>query len=80
MWNVGNICSILVTVSPLGLTIGLPLGQLALVGACVIGIVLFKEVEGWLRLALFSGCVAVTAAAAVLLGVYGRCKECAPLA
>jgi glucose uptake protein GlcU len=54
LWNIGNICGTYAVLSPLGLTVGYPLTQVALVVAGLWGIVVFKELKGWKAILQFS--------------------------
>lgn len=75
LWNIGNMASIVVASSSLGLTIGYPLMQAALVVAGVWGIVLYKELKGIKPIALFLLSSSVISVGAVLLGMNGSCTE-----
>jgi len=75
LWNTGNVMSVLVTLSPLGLTIGYPVMQLAMIVSGIAGIVIFKEVRGVVAIGAFMAASCVTGVGAVLLGMYGACKE-----
>jgi len=46
LWNVGNYCGTYASLSPLGLTVGYPLTQVALLVAGLNGIFIFKELSG----------------------------------
>jgi len=71
MWNIGNGASIYATNS-LGFTVGFPLAQCALLVGGFWGIVLFKEITGFPRIALYvCGCF-VLLGGAVLLALYGK--------
>lgn len=75
LWNTGNVASVLCTLSPLGLTIGYPVMQLAMIVSGIAGIVVFREVRGYTAIGAFMAASCVTGAGAVLLGMYGACKE-----
>jgi len=75
LWNVGNIMSDLVTLSPLGLTIGYPIMQLALIIAGLAGIIIFKEIVGCKRIVAFLVASSFTGIGAVVLGLYGACQS-----
>jgi glucose uptake protein GlcU len=47
IWNLGNIGSTIAALSPLGLTVGFPLTQCALVVGGISGIIIFRELRGW---------------------------------
>ena len=66
--------SVLVTLSPLGLTIGYPVMQLAMIVGGIAGIAVFKEVQGCQAILAFMGASCLTGAGAVVLGIYGACK------
>jgi len=66
--------SVFVTLSPLGLTIGYPVMQLAMIVSGIAGIVCFDEVTGFKAISLFMLASCVTGSGAVLLGMYGACK------
>ena len=70
LWNVGNYCSIYATLY-LGLTVGFPLTQLALVVSGLWGIIAFKEIGGIRTLSVWTISVTVLLAGAALLALYG---------
>jgi len=58
--------------SPLGLTIGFPLTQCALIVSGLWGIFYYKELNGWKTITQFFVGVAVLLPGAVLLGIFGK--------
>lgn len=54
LWNIGNVCGTYAVMSPLGLTVGYPLTQCALVVAGLWGILVFKELRGWKAILQFT--------------------------
>jgi len=74
LWNVGNISSIIATQSSLGLTIAYPIMQNAMVISGIIGIVVFKEIQGRERIIGFAGSIVVISVGVLLLGTYAACK------
>jgi hypothetical protein len=70
IWNVGNICSIVATLY-LGMTIGFPLTQMALLVLGFWGMVLFKEVTRIPAIISFFASACVLLGGAVLLSLYG---------
>lgn len=54
IWNLGNVGSTVAALSPLGLTVGFPLTQCALVVGGIIGIVFFRELRGWKAILQFT--------------------------
>ena len=71
MWNIGNICSIYAADSPLGLAVGFPLAQCALMVAGLWGIFYFREMRGARPIALFFISGGVLICGAALMAVYG---------
>jgi len=70
VWNLGNYCSIYATLY-LGLTIGFPLTQVALLVAGLYGIFFFKEITSWFAILFFFLSSGVLLGGAALLSVYG---------
>jgi len=70
IWNVGNFCSIYATLY-LGLTVGFPLTQVALVVSGLWGILMFKELKGARTLVVWTLGVCVLLGGASLLALYG---------
>jgi len=70
LWSVGNFCSIYATMY-LGLTVGFPLTQLALVVAGLWGLIVFKELSGARTIAFWFLSVLVLLSGAALLALYG---------
>jgi len=70
LWNVGNVCSIYATLY-LGLTIGFPLTQMALLVGAVWGMVLFKEITRLGAILTFFLSAIVLLGGAMLLSFYG---------
>jgi len=70
IWNVGNICSINATFY-LGLTIGFPLTQLALLVSGIWGMLLFKEISRMTSIIVFFTSVCILLGGAVLLSFFG---------
>lgn len=67
MWNVGNVSSILATTSPLGLTIGFPVTQCALLVGGMWGVCLFREITDPAKIrTFFAGAVIMLSGAALL--------------
>lgn len=54
IWNLGNVGSTIAALSPLGLTVGFPLTQCALVVGGIVGIVFFRELRGWKAILQFT--------------------------
>jgi glucose uptake protein GlcU len=73
LWNVGNVGSIIATLSPLGQTIGYPSTQTSLLIAGLIGIFVFKEITVKRKIAGFLASSVGLIAGAALLAVYGAC-------
>jgi len=70
IWNVGNFCSIYATLY-LGLTIGYPLTQLALVVSGLWGLLVFKELRGAIVILVWISSLIVLLSGAALLSLYG---------
>jgi len=70
IWNVGNFCSIYATLY-LGLTIGFPLTQLALVVSGLWGIVVFHELSGLRTLSIWTLSLLILLGGAALLALNG---------
>jgi len=70
LWNVGNFCSIYATLN-LGLTIGFPLTQLALVVSGLWGLLVFKELRGAMVISFWIVSVLILLGGAALLSLYG---------
>jgi glucose uptake protein GlcU len=70
VWNLGNFSSIYATLY-LGLTIGFPLTQVALLVAGLYGIFFFKEITSWFAVMFFFLSAGVLLGGAALLSVYG---------
>ncbi|KAJ6233357.1 transmembrane protein [Anaeramoeba flamelloides] len=70
LWTIGNIFTIIATMSPLGMSQGYSLVQLAVVVASLIGIIFFKELTGK-KILYFCGSFTLAIIGAVLLGIYG---------
>eukprot|EP01155_Anaeramoeba_flamelloides_P046641 Anaeramoba_flamelloidesc39857_g1_i1.p1 GENE.c39857_g1_i1~~c39857_g1_i1.p1 ORF type:complete len:401 (-),score=58.52 c39857_g1_i1:80-1282(-) len=70
LWTIGNIFTIIATMSPLGMSQGYSLVQLAVVVASLIGIIFFKELTGK-KILYFCGSFTLATIGAVLLGIYG---------
>jgi glucose uptake protein GlcU len=70
LWNIGNIASIFATLG-LGLTIGFPLTQLALLVGSLIGIIVFDEMTHRLDIACWALGAFVLLVGAFLLSFYG---------
>ncbi|KAJ6242895.1 transmembrane protein [Anaeramoeba flamelloides] len=70
IWCLGNICSIIAILSPLGLAVGYPLTQLAVLLSSISGIILFKEITGK-NIFYFSICFVIAISGGILLGIYG---------
>ncbi|KAJ3424248.1 transmembrane protein [Anaeramoeba flamelloides] len=70
IWCFGNICSIVTILSPLGLSIGYPLTQLAVLVSSLSGIILFKEITGK-NIIYFAFCFVFAIGGGALLGIYG---------
>jgi len=71
LWNCGNLGSIMATASPLGLTVGYPLCQCALLVAGLWGIIYFREIKGGLKIGFFFISAVVLLAGAGLLSIFG---------
>jgi len=72
MWNVGNIGSILATASPLGLTVGYPLCQCALLVAGLWGIFFFHEIRGAAKIGFFFLSALVLIGGATMLSIVNK--------
>lgn len=70
LWNLGNFFSIYATLY-LGLTIGFPLTQLALVVSGLWGLLVFKELHGWKTLTVWTISLLVLLSGAALLSIFG---------
>jgi glucose uptake protein GlcU len=53
MWSVGNYLATYIAMSPLGISVGVPLTQTGLAISAFWGIFVFKEIRGWLNLIQF---------------------------
>jgi glucose uptake protein GlcU len=71
LWSIGNAGATLGTMSPLGLTVGYPLTQVALLVSGLWSILLFREVRGTRNILHFMCAALVVLAGAVLLAVFG---------
>ncbi|KAJ5068548.1 hypothetical protein M0811_02490 [Anaeramoeba ignava] len=70
-WSLGNFFATYATLSPLGMSQGFSLTQLAVVVASLWGIFVFKEISGKKNLIIFSSVAITTLVFAMLLGIYG---------
>jgi len=70
IWNIGNFCSIIATIH-LGLTVGFPLTQLALVVSGLWGLLVFKELKGAITITVWVISLLILLGGAALLAVYG---------
>ncbi|KAJ5068547.1 transmembrane protein [Anaeramoeba ignava] len=70
-WSLGNFFATYATLSPLGMSQGFSLTQLAVVVAALWGIFVFKEISGKKNLIIFSSVAITTLVFAMLLGIYG---------
>jgi len=70
IWNLGNYCSIYATIY-LGLTIGFPLTQLALLVGGLYGIFVFREITSWFAIIFFFISAGILLGGAALLSVFG---------
>lgn len=71
IWNIGNLGSTYASMSPLGLSVGYPLTQCALVIAGIWGLVVFKELKGIRPILMFFLSVGVLLSGCALMGVFG---------
>jgi len=74
IWNIGNFCSIYATLY-LGLTIGFPLTQLALVVSGLWGLFVFKELQGFRVILFWIGSVIILLSGAALLSLFGLLRS-----
>jgi hypothetical protein len=72
LWSVGNMCSVVAVLPPLGLAIGYPLTQGALVVSGLMGVCFWGELRGRGPVGVFFISSAVLIAGSVLMGVFGR--------
>jgi len=70
LWNIGNYCSIYATLY-LGLTIGFPLTQVALVVSGLWGMFAFKELSGVWTITVWWISVVILLTGAALLSLFG---------
>eukprot|EP01119_Soliformovum_irregulare_P018063 TRINITY_DN5475_c0_g1_i1.p1 TRINITY_DN5475_c0_g1~~TRINITY_DN5475_c0_g1_i1.p1 ORF type:complete len:343 (-),score=79.59 TRINITY_DN5475_c0_g1_i1:69-1097(-) len=70
IWSLGNWCSVYATIY-LGLTIGFPLTQTALVVSGLWGIIVFKEMTGFFPILFWTISVMILLTGAFLLSMYG---------
>ena len=75
LWNVGSVATLVSTLSPLGLTVGYPVSQCAVIVSSVAAIACFRERRRPAHILAFFLSVAVTAGGAALLAVYGACAH-----
>ena len=73
LWNVGSIGTLVSALSPLGLTVGYPVSQCAVLVSAVTALVCFRELQQPTRIVAFLASVCVAAGGAALLGVFGAC-------
>ena len=72
-WNIGNFASTYASLSPLGLTVGYPLTQCALVIAGLLGIFVFKEMRGWKPITqFFISALCLLLPGCALLAMFGK--------
>lgn len=73
IWSIGNAGSTYATLSPLGLTVGFPLTQCALLVAGIWGMTLFREIKGWKPiLQFFIAVLLFLLPGCGLLAIYGK--------
>lgn len=72
MWSIGMILATYITMSDLGLTIGYPLCQCAMIVSSLWGILVFKEIKGWKTLLQFGISILVLVPGCILLGIFGK--------
>ena len=70
LWSIGYFCATYAALL-LGISVGVPLTQTALLVAAFWGIVVFKEIRGWLEIGVFCLGAAVIVCGAFLLGSFG---------
>jgi hypothetical protein len=71
-WTLGNLGCTYAVLSPLGLTVGFPLTQAALIVSGLWAIILFREIRGWKSLLHFFGALfLLLVPGCVLLAIYG---------
>lgn len=71
-WSIGMILATYITMSDLGLTIGYPLCQCAMIVSSLWGILVFKEIRGWKSLLQFSISILILVPGCILLGIFGK--------
>jgi glucose uptake protein GlcU len=71
LWNLGNICSILSMLPPLGAAVGYPLTQACILISGLWGILFYREIKGAGAILRFFVCAVVLLAGACFLGVFG---------
>jgi len=69
-WSIGNFASYYAT-DFLGLSIGYPLTQMALLVAGLWGLLWYREIKGWFSITQFFTCAVIVLCGAALLGVFG---------
>eukprot|EP01028_Stygiella_incarcerata_P002441 TRINITY_DN1454_c0_g1_i1.p1 TRINITY_DN1454_c0_g1~~TRINITY_DN1454_c0_g1_i1.p1 ORF type:complete len:349 (-),score=80.30 TRINITY_DN1454_c0_g1_i1:78-1124(-) len=71
LWNVGNVCATIAVLSPLGLTVGFPLTQVALLVAGLWGMYVFHEISGKRNSVTFFAGAGIILLGAALLSFFG---------
>ncbi|KAG2383546.1 hypothetical protein C9374_004217 [Naegleria lovaniensis] len=73
LWQLANIFAFYVALSPLGMTIGIPLTQTSLVVAGLCGLLFFKELLGWKAIAqFFVSALIFLIPGCILLALFGK--------
>ena len=76
LWQTGNFFAYYVSVSPLGLTIGMPLTETAMVITGICGLVFFRELRGWKAiLQFFISVLVLLVPGCILLALFGKTTE-----
>eukprot|EP01106_Pelomyxa_sp_JSP_P013717 TRINITY_DN418_c0_g2_i1.p3 TRINITY_DN418_c0_g2~~TRINITY_DN418_c0_g2_i1.p3 ORF type:complete len:139 (-),score=41.77 TRINITY_DN418_c0_g2_i1:85-501(-) len=71
VWNAGNICAMIASLSPLGMSQGFTLTQLCIIVSALWGIFWYREITGVRNLVIFGVSTLVIACGALLLGFFG---------
>jgi glucose uptake protein GlcU len=72
LWSIGYYAQMLVTFSPLGLTIGIPVIQTCLILSSICGMIFFKEIPGIIRKIIFFSGLIIMLIGFFIVGIFSK--------